>query len=370
MTTEDYYSLLGVSRDATKDQIRKRYREIVKTLHPDLVGKGKEEEFKRVSEAYEVLSDDKLRERYDQYGKAGVQQEFGTGGFDWSKFTHLNDIFDLFGLRGAQGSNGFSDEFAQMFRGGGSSRASMLEANLSFNLTVTIAESLVETPLSKEITYQRQDRCADCAGQGGTGSKQRCKECGGKGIQTRTVGQGIFRFASQEPCGHCQGTGQLYQSPCRTCDGNGTLKVRTTVRIDDLRKYVNQVIVFRSNGNYVPDQGYGSLEIMVLVQSDPYFQVLNKCDLVYHGTVDIFTALLGGTLSVPNPANPERSMLLEIGPVGDLNDIRTKVSNQGLYQDRSLKKRGNLYLILRLARPALSPTERSELETLRMKRGA
>jgi molecular chaperone DnaJ len=186
---KDYYEVLGSSRSATADEIRKAYRKLAMQYHPDRNPGNKEAEakFKELSEAYEVLSDAEKRKQYDQYGHDGLRSSFGPGGFDFSRdFTHYSDLQDILGsMFGGEGGGGGSP-FEELF-GGGRRRSSRTAgpqpgADLRFDLEIEFEEAVFGGP--REITLPLTEECETCKGSGvkpGT-SPQTCKQCAGRGV--------------------------------------------------------------------------------------------------------------------------------------------------------------------------------------------
>jgi molecular chaperone DnaJ len=238
MAQDDYYALLGVARGASVDEIKKAFRKRALKYHPDRNpgDKTAEENFKKLSEAYEVLSDSEKRRLYDQFGAEGVKQQFGAGGFQWSDFTHANefsDIFESFFGGGAGGSI-----FDQLFGGGGAQTrrgGGQRGSDLRVDVEVEFMDAVKGT--EKRIEVTKPETCSDCNGSGAAAgtSASRCKHCGGTG-QVRMT-QGFFSIA--QPCPICSGSGQVVEQPCKTCGGQGrvqkkkTLKVRVPAGIDN-----------------------------------------------------------------------------------------------------------------------------------------
>ncbi|MDY0129488.1 MAG: molecular chaperone DnaJ [Methanosarcina vacuolata] len=214
-TTRDYYDILGLSKDASPEDIKKTYRKLALKYHPDRNKEpGAEEKFKEISEAYAVLSDDEKRAQYDRFGHAGINGQYSA-----------EDIF-----RGAD-FGGFGDIF-EMFFGGGSRRGPMgprRGADLQYDLYITFEEAAFG--VRKDIDIPRTERCSKCSGTGakpGT-SPKRCPTCGGTG-QIRTTRSGLgMQFVSTTACSTCHGRGQVIESPCPVCSGTG--RVRNTRKI-------------------------------------------------------------------------------------------------------------------------------------------
>lgn len=219
----DYYEVLGVQKGASAEEIKKAYRKLALKYHPDRNPDNKEaeEKFKEAAEAYEVLSDDDKRARYDQFGHAGVDPNFGAGqggyGGGFGGFGDFGDLGDIFGS----------------FFGGGSSRGSRRNApargeNVGARLEVTFEEAAFGC--DKEVTVQRIENCASCSGTGSAdGTTETCSYCHGSG-QVRTT-QNFMGMSMQSTsvCPQCSGRGKIIKTPCTTCRGKG--KVRKNKKI-------------------------------------------------------------------------------------------------------------------------------------------
>ena len=282
----DYYEVLGVSRGATEDEIKKAYRRLAKQYHPD-VNEDKEtaaEKFKEASEAYSVLSDPHKRRQYDAFGHAA----FGAGGAGFGGFE------DFMG--------GFGDIFESFFGGARPSRRNgpVRGADLRMDITVTFEEAAFG--VSREIHVNRETACPECAG---TGSKpgtepKRCSSCGGTG-QIRQQRSTLFgSFVSATDCPDCGGSGQVIKDPCRECGGRGTvkraqkIKVNIPAGIDD-----SQVLTLRGEGNAGLRGGSsGDLKIYIHVAPHKYF-VREGYDLYLEMPVSFVEAALGAELSIP-----------------------------------------------------------------------
>ena len=228
----DYYEVLGVSKGASDDEIKKAYRKLAKKYHPDMNPGDKEAEakFKEVNEAYSVLSDEQKRARYDQFGHAGVDPNYGAGGpgggfggFDMGDID-LGDIFGSF-----FGGGGFGG-----FGGGGARRNGPQKGeSLRANLTITFEEAAFGC--EKEINLNRTEECDECHGSGcqpGT-TAETCPDCRGTGVVRVQQRTGGFAFSSTAACTRCRGTGKIIHSPCKNCGGSGSVKKskRITVTI-------------------------------------------------------------------------------------------------------------------------------------------
>ncbi|NLC76761.1 MAG: molecular chaperone DnaJ [Clostridia bacterium] len=223
MAKRDYYEVLGVSREATQEEIKKAYRKLTRKYHPDVNpgDKEAEEKFKEITEAYEVLGDEQKRANYDRFGHAGTDGAGfggGFGGFQGTGFGGFEDIFDMF-----FGGSGFG--------GGGRSatRRPQRGADLRYDLSSSFEEAAFGT--KKDISIPRTETCTTCGGSGaapGT-TPTSCHVCGGSGQVQTTQNTPFGRFQSIRTCHHCHGTGEVITSPCGTCHGQG--RVRRTRKI-------------------------------------------------------------------------------------------------------------------------------------------
>ena len=301
----DYYEVLGIGKNATDAEIKSAYRKLAKKYHPDLNpgNKEAEEKFKEVNEANDVLSDPQKRQRYDQFGFAGVDPNYaaanggGAGGFGGGfGGVDLGDIFgDIFGGGFGGGFSGF---------GGGSSTRTANAPRKGHDIQASVILTFEEAAhgCSKKITINRQDTCPDCGGTGaakGT-SPETCPDCGGRGYvvtQQRTP-SGVMQ--SQQPCSHCGGRGTIIRNPCKTCRGTGktaarkSLEINIPAGIDD-----DQNIALRGQGDAGSNGGpAGDVIVHVTVKADPMFE-RDGYDVTIHVPITFSQAVLGDDVEVP-----------------------------------------------------------------------
>lgn len=292
MANKDYYSTLGVGKNASDDEIKSAYRQMAKKYHPDL-NKTPEaaEKFKEINEAYSVLSDKQKRANYDQFGSADGPQGFGGGqGFS--------------GFGGNGGFGGFEDIFNifSNFGGRGGGRPQQEEGeDINTNLTITFTEAAFG--VEKEITITRKERCKDC---GGTGAKSNsdyvtCSECNGAGRVTHTQ-QTLFGMTRTTGiCRNCNGKGKVVKEKCPNCRGAGLKTVTTKIKVKIPAGIDNdQIIRLNGEGHQTAstDGVAGDLRIAIKVQSHPLL-VRNGFDLFVDVYAPITTLLLGGKVEVP-----------------------------------------------------------------------
>lgn len=296
----DYYTLLGVERTASADEIKKAYRKLAMKYHPDKNPGNKEAEatFKEVSEAYEVLSDEDKRHKYDQFGHDGMRSAFGPGGFDFSRdFTHASDLQDILGsLFGGQGGGIFED----IFGGGGGRRRSSGGAqrgnDLRFDLEIDFEEAVFGS--QREVSLPITAECETCHGTGakaGT-SRESCRQCAGHGAVLS--GGGFFQV--RQTCPVCGGEGSIVRSPCATCHGAGRKKQQTRLTLK-VPKGVETGSRLRLSGK--GESGArggpaGDLYVIIHVRKHELFERQGD-DLYCRVPVPFDVAALGGEIEVP-----------------------------------------------------------------------
>ena len=292
----DYYEVLGVSKDASADDIKKAYRKNAMKYHPDRNpgDKEAEEKFKEIGEAYEVLSDPDKKARYDQYGFAGVDPNFGAGaGYGGAGFGGFGDFGDL------------GDIFGEFFGGGsGRSRASTQNAprrgeNVMSRLELTFEEAAFGC--EKEVATPRIENCAACNGTGSAdGVIETCSQCRGTG-QVRTVQNFMgMQMQSTTTCPACSGKGKIIKTPCNTCKGKG--KVRRTNRVKvkiPAGVDAGQSVRVRGEGGVGSNGGpNGDLLVEIYIKRHPIF-TRQDTDVLCEVPITFTQAALGATIQVP-----------------------------------------------------------------------
>jgi len=297
MAKRDYYEILGISPNASSEEIKKAYRRLAVKYHPDKNrdnSKEAEEKFKEVSEAYKILSDGEKRKIYDQYGHAGLQADIGAGGGGFTGFDFdPRKIFDeVFGQRSSSGG-GIFDNF---FGGRTGVREGQPGSDLQYSLEITFKEAAFGT--EKEIQVPRYETCSNCRGSGVKpgSSPQTCPSCGGAG--SIAVSQGFFSMS--RTCTQCHGRGTVIKDPCKECRGSG--RVRRTRRVKV------KIPAGIDNGSHLRLTGQGEaglrggpigdLYIAIRVRPHPIFK--REGDTVICEIPITFTqAALGGEIRVP-----------------------------------------------------------------------
>ena len=294
----DYYEVLGVSKGASDDEIKKAYRKLAKKYHPDVNpgDQAAEAKFKEVNEAYSILSDKEKRARYDQFGHAGVDPNYGAGGpgggfgFDMGDI----DLGDIFGSFFGGGFGGFGGSSST--RRNGPQKGESLRANL----TITFEEAAFGC--EKEINLNRSEECEACHGSGcepGT-TAETCPDCRGTGVVRVQQRTGGFAFSSTAACARCRGTGKIIHSPCKACSGSGSVKKskRVTVSIpagiDD-----GQTFLVRGQGDHGINNGpAGDVAVTVTVRPDPLFE-RDGFNIWCEVPITYTQAVLGDEITVP-----------------------------------------------------------------------
>jgi len=291
---EDFYDLLGVSQDASKDEIKKAYRKLSKKYHPDINDEpGAEEKFKKVSEAYEVLSDEQKRAAYDQYGHASTDPNFNADGFGGSNFG------------GGAGFGGFEDIFDQFFGGGRGDRSRDPNAprrgeDLQYVMDLDFEEAI----FGKESTikYNRQEECTNCGGDGakpGT-SPQTCSQCGGSGAINAERNTPFGRVMTQQTCPTCGGTGQEIKEKCEVCGGTGHTKERHSVKVTVPAGVEDgKQMRMQNQGDAGKNSGpYGDLFIIFRVKPSDTFE-RSGSEIFLELPINMIQATLGDEIEVP-----------------------------------------------------------------------
>ncbi|MFD8596197.1 molecular chaperone DnaJ [Kitasatospora sp. NPDC059646] len=342
---KDYYKVLGVPKDATAAEIKKTYRKLAREFHPD-ANKGDakaEERFKDISEAYDVLSDEKRRKEYDEARSLFAGGGFrpggagGAGGFDFG---------DLFSGGGATGGGGLGDVFGGLFNRGGRQTAQPRRgADVETEVTLNFEEAVDGATVPLRMTSQAA--CRACAGTGAkAGTTPRvCPTCVGAG----TVSRGQGAFALSEPCRDCKGRGMIVDDPCTVCHGSGraasarTMQVRIPAGVQD-----GQRIRLKGKGAQ-GERGGQPGDLYVTVHVDPHPVFGRKGDnLTVTVPVSFPEAALGGTIEVPTLNGPAVKLKL---PPGSANGLTMRARGKGA--TRKDGTRGDLLVTVEVAVPKI-----------------
>ena len=351
----DYYEVLGVSKGASDDEIKRAYRKLAKKYHPDMNPGDKEAEakFKEVNEAYSILSDSEKRARYDQFGHAGVDPNYGAGGpgggfggFDMGDI----DLGDIFGSFFGGGFGGFG--------GSTSSRRNGPQKGESLRASLTISFEEAAFGCEKEINLNRTEECEACHGSGaepGT-TAETCPDCRGTGVVRVQQRTGGFAFSSTAPCNRCRGTGKIIHTPCKACGGSGSVKKskRVTVSIpagiDD-----GQAVSLRGQGNAGKNGGpAGDLIVAVHVKPHPQFH-RDGTTVLYEQPVTFYQAVMGAELEIPTIDGKVKYNL----PAGTQTGTTFRLRGKGIPELRG-RGRGDQYVTVRVQVPTSLNGEQKE----------
>ncbi len=335
----DYYEILGINRNASKEDIKKAFRKLAHKYHPDKQG-GDQIKFKEASEAYSVLSDDKKRQEYDAYGRvfndggAAGNQGQGFGGFDFSQFAQGGGFegFDL------------GDIFGDIFGAGGQSRAKR-GRDISIDLEIPFQDAVFGT--TRSVLLTKAGQCEECKGTGARKGTETitCKTCNGKGKIHETKRSFLGSFTSVRECTACHGSGRVPKEICKTCSGIGVLRKEEDVPINIPAGMDNgEMIRMTGMGEAVPGGISGDLYIKIHVKPHPKFKK-EGANLVTDLNIKLSDALLGGSYTIPTLDGDIEVKIPESVAFGEILRIRGK----GIPVERN--KRGDLLIKLHIQLP-------------------
>lgn len=341
MSKRDYYDVLGVSRDASKDELRKAYRRLAMKYHPDRNpdSADAEDKFKEAKQAYEILSDDEKRAAYDRFGHAGVDPNAaGPGGA---------------GMGGAGFADVFGDIFGDIFGGGQRGPQVYRGSDLRYTLDITLEQAA--NGFDTEIRVPSWDTCESCSGSGakaGT-SPVTCHMCGGQGVVR--MQQGFFSV--QQTCPTCHGSGQEIKDPCRSCDGVGRIRRNKTLQVS-IPAGIDDGMRIRSAGNGEPGINGGppgDLYVEIRLKPHEIFRREDEdlhCDL----TIPFTLAALGGEIEVPTLTGRASINL----PEGTQTGKQFRLRGKGIRGLRSSHP-GDLYCHITVETPVRLTDEQKDL---------
>ncbi|MDA3860362.1 MAG: molecular chaperone DnaJ [Melioribacteraceae bacterium] len=306
MAKRDYYEVLGVSKTASADELKKSYRKMAMQYHPDRNPDDKEAEtkFKEAAEAYEVLNDSDKRAKYDRFGHQGMR-----GGQDFHGFSNANDIFshfsDIFGGGGSGFSSGGGGSiFDDIFGGGGQGRRQRSTGTPGHDLKVTLKLTLEEIAAgtTKKIKLKKHKKCTTCNGTGAkdTASYQTCSACSGAG-EVKQVSRSMFgQFVNIAPCTNCSGTGKVITAPCLTCKGDGRIHEESTVKINiPAGVSDNSYMTMRGEGNAGKNGGPAGDIIAIFRELPHEYFIRDDDNIIYELSISYPEAVLGTDVEIP-----------------------------------------------------------------------
>ncbi len=350
LSKRDYYEVLGVSREATPDEIKKAYRKLAFKYHPDRNQDSPEagEKFKEAAEAYEVLSDTERRAQYDRFGHAGAQQAgFGQGGFQGG----FSDPRDLF-------SNLFGDMFGDIFGGGGgrgraTQRGPAKGNSLRIHLQLTLEEA--GKGVQRTLEIRRHELCSSCHGSRSASGQgpETCSTCGGMGEVARS--QGFFSIRT--PCPRCHGEGVIIKDPCQPCGGTGLESKKVEISVDvPAGVDTGHRLRVPGEGDAAPGGGpRGDLFCDIEILPHPHFQRRGD-DLFATLELSFPEVALGATREVPGLDGRVEVKI----PAGTQSGQVLSLKGQGMPRLRG-GRRGNLYIEIKVVTPKKLTSEQKEL---------
>jgi molecular chaperone DnaJ len=328
MAEKDYYKILGVEKNASQDEIKKAFRKLARKHHPDVAGKGSEEKFKEINEAFQALGNEKSRAQYDQYGTA----EPGGGGFDFSG-QGFEDIFSDFG---------FGDIF-NIFTGRGRRENGFGEvsgADLRYDLEITLEDAF--SGLEREIEYMSTAECKDCKGTGAEGAKEEpCPDCRGQGRVRRIQRTPFGQFSSISTCPKCRGRGKIAKSACYTCGGRGVVqkKKKVTVKIPAGVEHNSYLRVSGQGESGLRGGKPGDLYVLIRLKPHEKFERRGD-DLFCEEKISLAQAILGDEIEIKT-IDGKATMKI---PKGTQSHTLFRLKGEGM---PTLKGRGRGDLILK-----------------------
>lgn len=349
MDKKDYYEVLGVSKNASQDEIKSAFRKLAKKYHPDVSKEpDAEAKFKEVQEAYAVLSDEDKRRQYDQFGHAAFTNGGGAGGaggfsgFDFSGFDY-GDIFDnIFGGFGGGFSSGRSNSRAH--RGSDS----LMRMKLTFEEAVFGCK--------KDIDLDIVEECSECDGKGGFG-EETCDKCHGSGTITTEQHTILGSFLSKTTCNKCGGTGKTYQKTCTHCHGNGRVKVNKELEVKIPAGVDNgSRLKLSGKGNSGSNGGPNGDLYIEFVVAEHDFYVRDENDIYIEAPITVTEAILGCKKEIPTLYG---NVTLTI-PAGSESGEKHRIKGKGINNEATHKK-GDMYIVLKIVTPKKLTKEQKRL---------
>lgn len=346
----DYYEVLGISKNATEDEIKKAYRKLAMKYHPDTsTEENAAEKFKEVQEAYETLKDPQKRATYDQFGFQDPNQGFGNG------FNGFSGFSGGFG-------NDFFDDIINAFTGGGRSRGgNAQQRGRDIQTSVTISFEEAAFGCEKEIKLNKYETCSHCAGLGAESGKdiETCSRCRGTG-RVMVEQQSIFgRVRTEAQCPNCNGKGKIIKKKCSVCGGEGRVKKTSSIKVKIPSGIDNgQGLRLNGYGDASPNGGAnGDLLVSVSVKSHELFE-RDGLNIYLEMPITFSQAALGDTIKVPVLGGTESLKI----PEGTQTGAKFRLANKGIKQTRGgVTKTGDQFVIIKVVTPTHLTSEQKEL---------
>jgi len=348
-SNRDYYEILGVSKGASADEIKRAYRKLARQYHPDVNKEtGSTEKFKEINEAYQILSDPNKRSQYDYFGTAGGPGGFGFEGFDFGE-----------PFRGFEGFGEFTDLFDVFFgrERGGRRAARERGADLRYDLRITLEDAA--RGIEREINLVHFVACPSCKGSGAkAGSKPiRCSACKGSGQIRKTQRTILGSFSQIVTCTTCKGTGEVIATPCESCQGEGRLKKSHKVKVKippgiDTGSRLRVAGTGDAGSKGAPS---GDLYVFIHVEPHPLFN-RDGANLYHRTKIPFVQAILGGEIKVPT-IDGETTLKI---PTGTQPNTNFRIKGKGM-PSLEHRERGNLYVLVEVEIPKKLTKEQEEL---------
>ncbi|MBS1647335.1 MAG: molecular chaperone DnaJ [Bacteroidetes bacterium] len=357
MSKRDYYEILGISRNASDDEIKKAYRKLAIKYHPDKNPNDKtaEDKFKEAAEAYEVLSNNEKRQRYNQFGHAAnASSASGGGGGHYGGGMNMDDIFSQFG-----------DIFGGAFGGGSSSARGGRRVNRGTNLRVKVKLNLQEVAngVEKKIKVSKYVACGTCKGSGAKGGAvDTCKTCHGSGVQTQMRQTILGAMQTQTTCATCGGQGSTIKDKCNTCHGDGVVRGEEIISLNIPAGVADEMqLSVSGKGNAAPRGGING-DLIVVIEEEPHEELKRDGhNLFYECYISFIDASLGTNIEVPTVDGKAKIKIDAGTQAGKVLRLKGK----GLPDLNSYHK-GDLLVNINVWTPqSLSSEEKKILESLR-----
>ena len=357
--SQDFYDVLGVSRDADEDEIKEAYREKAREYHPDVSDDpNAEEKFKKAKKAKEVLTDDEQRRMYDQMGHDQFEQAEKRGGAGGGGgMGGMGGQGNPFG----GGGGGMGDLFDQFFGGGGSGQQGGPRQGRDLRTRMSISMEAAYEGITREFTVTRPEACPDCDGEGHPpdADAQTCPECNGQGQTTRVQQTPLGRVQQRQTCPRCEGDGTLYSETCSTCGGDGRVQREVTLQVD-VPAGIRDGQTLRMSSEGAPGENggpKGDLLIEVAIDPHPDFE-RDGDDLHYDAAVSFPKAVFGASIEVPTLDGPVE---MDIDP-GTQSGERFRLKGKGMPRLRG-RGHGDMYVTVQVVTPTdLNSEQQAALE--------
>ncbi len=364
---KDYYKILGVDRGASQEEIKKAFRRLAHKYHPDKEG-GDEEKFKEINEAYQVLSDEKKRAQYDQFGQTFEGAGAGYSHMNWEDFVrNFGDVFSGFAGSKEAHFGGFSDIFSEFFGGGFTGTRTKTDRkvqgkDLELLLEIDFKDAVFGG--EKEVEVKKPDVCPSCSGTGiEKGSKIiKCPQCGGQGRVHQTQRSFFGTFSHISICPTCEGTGEKPEKYCRKCHGEGRVVEKKRIKIKIPAGVDNgDSIKIKGEGEAgLRGGGFGDLYVRFRVRKDPYF-VRDGNDIRTTEYIPYSVAVLGGKVSVKTLYGDVKIKI----PAGCRDGQVFKIKGKGIPHLGNEHRKGDHYVQIRIDVPKkLTKKQKDLLEQL------